>query len=347
MGATVTVGKMASAYVIKTGERIYVLYENTYEKNCYPHTPHWCVIGFGRIEAVINRIFTYASVTCGGMLQGPGGAIQPTSYVEGWLRALAAPHQFQGAHTSLEIREHGMTGSIPTDEAGPALNALRNGGHTDIADRLAKGESIVFSYRDDADVLCTLATVIAPWRFADSFIRPSGEPGGPALGYRRARSKAAPDVRFPGVYRLRPQGDPDGGDSIIVETDRGLSIGPWEYAVLQKWVEIYGPHELSHPGHFRHLYQGLRNHLAALPLLPADTRIQVDATKAKPWWATNAQTIVNQIGPQGRTLGEMTSDWKTFHQMTSFPEAVTLTLPSTVNAHIMRSSEQLDLLAVG
>lgn len=347
MGATVTTGKKASAYITKTGERIYVLYESTYEKNVYPHASRWSAVAFGRIEEIINRIFLFASVTCGGMLQGPSGVIQPYSYAAAWLKALEAPKPFLGTHTSLQLRKDEMVEIRPGSGSGQTLDALRTAGHTDIAERLAQGESVVFSYSDDADVLCTIATVMSPWSFVDSFFSPSAALGDPALGYRPARSKAAPDIRFPGVYRLRPQGDPEGGDSIIRETDGNITIGPWEYAICQKWVEAYGPHELSHPGHFHHLYQGLRNHLAALPLLPADTRIQVDATKAKHGWSGNAQTVASQIGPQGCTLGEMARDWKSFNQITFFPETVTLTLPDNAIAPVVRFSEQRDLFAVG
>ena len=96
MGATVTVGKRVAAYRDAAGQPIYILSENTYEKNVYPHTPRWNVIGFGRLDAMLDRIFVYASYACGGLLQGRGGAIDPTTYVAGWLREMAAPHAFEG-----------------------------------------------------------------------------------------------------------------------------------------------------------------------------------------------------------------------------------------------------------
>ena len=47
MGSTVTTGRMAAAFRAKSGTVIYCLYEQTYEKNCYPHIPHWSVIYIG------------------------------------------------------------------------------------------------------------------------------------------------------------------------------------------------------------------------------------------------------------------------------------------------------------
>ena len=38
MGATVTCGVLAGAFAHSTGQTFYVLFENTYETNCYPHT---------------------------------------------------------------------------------------------------------------------------------------------------------------------------------------------------------------------------------------------------------------------------------------------------------------------
>jgi len=51
MGATVTTGKRAAAFTAPSGQNIYVLFEQTYEKNCTPHSPHWNCILFGDISA--------------------------------------------------------------------------------------------------------------------------------------------------------------------------------------------------------------------------------------------------------------------------------------------------------
>lgn len=77
MGATVTTGKRAAAFKAPSGQNFYVLFEETYEKNCTPHTPHWNCILFGDLIAAMERIFRHASACEGGMLQGRGGSITP------------------------------------------------------------------------------------------------------------------------------------------------------------------------------------------------------------------------------------------------------------------------------
>ncbi len=91
MGATVTVGKKVAAFKANNGKVGYVLFEETYEKNCYPHTPHWSCVGLGYLDDVMTRIFARASSCEGGSLQGRGGYITPEGYISGWLNELAEP----------------------------------------------------------------------------------------------------------------------------------------------------------------------------------------------------------------------------------------------------------------
>ena len=39
MGSTVSTGKLAAAFKATSGKIMYVLFEETYEANCYPRTP--------------------------------------------------------------------------------------------------------------------------------------------------------------------------------------------------------------------------------------------------------------------------------------------------------------------
>ena len=39
MGSTVSTGKLAAAFRATGGKIMYVLFEETYEANCYPRTP--------------------------------------------------------------------------------------------------------------------------------------------------------------------------------------------------------------------------------------------------------------------------------------------------------------------
>ena len=41
MGSTVSTNKLAAAFKTNSGKTMYVLFEETYESNCYPRTPSW------------------------------------------------------------------------------------------------------------------------------------------------------------------------------------------------------------------------------------------------------------------------------------------------------------------
>ena len=77
MGATVTTGKCAAAFHSSNGELLYILFERSYEKNCYPHIDHWSAFAFGTREEVLRRAFVGASDCCGGALQSRSGEIKP------------------------------------------------------------------------------------------------------------------------------------------------------------------------------------------------------------------------------------------------------------------------------
>lgn len=90
MGATVITNK-AAGVLVHNGETIYVLFEQTYEKNVYPHTPRWSAWRSGTIDQIIHLIYRSAAACEGGMLQAKSGWITPESYIRGWEKKLAAP----------------------------------------------------------------------------------------------------------------------------------------------------------------------------------------------------------------------------------------------------------------
>ena len=334
MGATVTTGKKVYAYADASGQPVYVLCEETYEKNCYPHTPHWSVIAFGRIETVMQRVFSYAAATCGGMLQGRGGWITPTDYVAGWLQEMGAPHAFTDEKTVLVVKANSYGRVIDEEHASQACATLHAQGRADLAGSLARGDSITLQYRDDAAVLCALAMVVPPWRLLGDFdVVGYADSKNMALAYRPETAKTSPHVPLPGLFRMRPKGDTQGLKNIVVSQNGRPVIGEWEYAVREAWVHDYGPHELSHPGHFPRQYRDLVKHLDNLPLLPADTIIQIDPDKARSAWANNAKRMAADLGGQVITFGDMTADLPRFGEIARYSEAVTLVLPENTESH--------------
>lgn len=325
MGATVSVAQTVAAYTDRLGRPIYVLFESTYEKNCYPHVPHWGAVGFGTADTVIDRIFLLASETCGGMLQGPGGQIQPVGYAQKWLGAMAIPGRYHEMRTSLELRDLGSIGYIPTDKAEKVLAALTDSGHKAVAERLSKGEKVDLSFVDDVETLMVIATVLAPWRFIGSFVNEDMAPTAPDLWYRPEPSATMPVVDYPGIYRLTPPNDQSGLDHIVIEQDGRLTISEPEYMVLARFVEKYASCEKASPGHFGQVYRRLKAHMAGLPQLPPSTLVKVDPTRASKAWAANALKAAQALGPLGKRFGDFTGDQSLLTSLAWFPEAVTLT----------------------
>ncbi|AXW10006.1 hypothetical protein CJO90_05710 [Ralstonia solanacearum] len=91
MGATVLVDLKTAALRRPDGSIIYFLFENTYEKNLYPHEPRWSCVAIGSYEQVLLRIFQGAAACEGGSLQGRGCGLLPETFILRWQRALRAP----------------------------------------------------------------------------------------------------------------------------------------------------------------------------------------------------------------------------------------------------------------
>lgn len=132
MGATVTTGKLASAFKMPSGQNIYVLFEETYEKNCTPHTPHWNCILFGDLSAAMEHIFRHASACEGGMLQRRGGNLTPEGYIRGWLKELASPLAFPEQTVALKISKDGLYDAISQSAWPEVYERLGTIGRTDI-----------------------------------------------------------------------------------------------------------------------------------------------------------------------------------------------------------------------
>jgi len=136
MGATVTTGRRASAFRAQDGRIIYVLYEETYEKYCYPHTPHWSVIGLGKLEDVLQRIFAYGS-SCG-MLQNRSGWISPEGYVRSWLKELQSPIEQHDGTPKMELSSRFST-TLSSDKTEMVAAALAAIGNAALFERIGRG----------------------------------------------------------------------------------------------------------------------------------------------------------------------------------------------------------------
>lgn len=77
---------------VQDARNIYVLWEETYENNCYPHTPSWCSRFVGTYAECVERIMRWAAGCAGGGLKSRNGqTVTPVAFVKKWVEAFKTP----------------------------------------------------------------------------------------------------------------------------------------------------------------------------------------------------------------------------------------------------------------
>ncbi len=177
--ATVTTGRRVGAFVSPAGKTVYVLFEETYEKNCTPHTPYWSCAGIGEINDVICLIFAYGSSCESGMLQNRRGHMTPEGYIRSWFEELEAPREMRDFEIALKIGT-GFYATISSDKMDKISEVLTAIGRVDILTSLLAGETFTLSFQKDAAVILALygfnreeKLLLCPWLIVKSYHLPS------------------------------------------------------------------------------------------------------------------------------------------------------------------------------
>jgi hypothetical protein len=290
MGATVTTGKKASAFVQPDGAIVYVLFESTYEKNCYPHTPHWGCIAVGYYEDVLKRIFLHASSCEGGMLQSRHGHIKPENYIIAWQRELAAPTDMPNVAIKLK-NGSSLYSTIPSDRLEETRIALARLGRIDAFEDILIGEVSVFLH-DDIDMIMAVYGVkgpLAPWRIlahGECLTVPKLHLAAPV----RAGSVSFPPAR---VYKLDDQ-------ELVVQVGAApWEHGGWSYSVVGNYVtDVAYVLELQKTGSAKRSISAFRDLCEAAPHLPDGTRMQITRSPAdvNKWNLEQADKLATALG---------------------------------------------------
>lgn len=284
MGSTITVGRTASAFRDPAGDVVYVLWENTYESNCFPHTPSWCCVGIGKIDATITHIFAMASNCEGGMLRSRGGDLTPEGYAGTWLKALQAPHPMLDADTRLimseprVIRPLDYSASFKAEERADIIRVLREAGETDMAHSIqTEGVCSASLHANSAGLIALYeAQLVYAWKLVPSHLRP-GElsKGDPALGFTLDPKRKAPLVR-PDARKLR--GDMGDREVLLQSSNGTWRTAGWQYAVVADYVRSLGEHGSQLPANYRTLIRVYRETLRQAPEL-RKASVTFDKTK--------------------------------------------------------------------
>lgn len=335
MGATVITGKSASAYRAADGEVVYVLFEQTYEKNCYPHTPTWHCLSIGRIESVVKQIFAQAAACEGGMLQGRGGGLTPEGYIRGWLAQLRRPRVFHAAGRSVRLKVDGsFHATVPSESAAKAFEALERIGRNDIADKLRAGESVSVRLDEDVDVVDALygpPRTLAAWRVVSTF--GIGTLADEALGYQPHKAMKfdveTPEARQFGEHRYLLKG-----------ADGTWYCGGWAYFIVGSYIRSLAELELREPGSYNKRIKAYRNAILQAPPVPTGVKVVVDErVELNNTFARREVTKFAEKYPVRRTasgyevvLDDIREDPTAMYQIGNLPaECMRWFIPSTGN----------------
>jgi len=272
MGATVTVGKKVAAFSARNGQTGYVLFEETYEKNCYPHTPRWSCVGLGYLEDVMPRIFVCAAACEGGDLQGRSGQISSDGYAAGWLRELANPIEMPDVIGTISCGGE-IGAAVPMSKRDQVVEALRVDGFHTQAEAL-HGDGFRASLHDDLDLLRTIfvkhKNELGPWRFIDraAVLRLLCASRHSVPGYAPPTDRSYV-AAIPAMFSVN-------SDILLVEQPGStFRVSDASYGETGIFIRSYGLTELAHPGSFRKSFARYREAVKFAPAASEHTTILV------------------------------------------------------------------------
>lgn len=271
MGSTVITNKFAAAFKAPDNRVVYVLFEEGYEKNCYPHTPRWCCRYIGHLEGAIKRIFDDAATCESGILQNRNGKITPEGYIAGWMKLMKAPAELPDRQLSLEVGA-GLYSPVPECALDDVESALNSIGRQDIAQALRAGEKYPIMLHADVAVVMALygpTGFLSPWRILDRL--PATNDHNAILGYNPAPAKQF-EVFRPVAMRA------DENSYLLKfsdKTGRWFCAG-WQYSIVGQYIRRLWEAELREPGSYRKRIKAYRDAFVGVPKIPQGVKVEID-----------------------------------------------------------------------
>lgn len=266
MGSTVLCGKAAAAFVRPdTGETIYVLSENTYEKNCYPHNPHWSVISIGNYRQVMKRVFMHAGVCEGGMLQSRSGWIKPENYIKDWQEHLSSPTNLVRETAKVSIR------NLSDDKKASVIDLFVQRGRTAEAELLQQAKTVTLNLIDDADLALSLLDEDGPLPLYRAISHATGTTVLKHLGFNKSKE----DTSLPKHRIWRVTGKTE---NVVISKNGGPARNAgWVYSAVSAFIQddVY-PLEMACTGISKKLIPEFREACQQAPLLPQDSVININ-----------------------------------------------------------------------
>lgn len=290
MGSTVSTNKLAAAFKTTSGKTMYVLFEETYESNCYPRTPSWGCLLIGEIANIMRGIFRSAGCCEGGMLKGAGGRdITPEGYLQGWLKELANPVSFKDQTFELAVGDS-LYSTVPQGEFSKIKERLTANGFEAEATQLENGEKLTVSLYEHGELLASIYDGnVGAWRI----IRGSAPIYGlrdPELGYAPAKAKGF-ELETHECMRLFKHRE----DVAVKDQNGDWRNRGWAYSIIGNYVRELWQAELREPGSYRARIKNLRNAIETAPLMPSEAVVVIDTTvKLESWTQEGVTRVVNE-----------------------------------------------------
>lgn len=350
MSSTVTTGKLIGAFRGQDGQPCYVMFEQTYESNCYPHTPRWSARAIGSSSQMIRAIFRSASACEGQSLVGAGGrTIRPESYIAGWLAEMANPFAMANLDIILKAgKEWNSPLTISAfNDSKPAMQAQGYG--TQVA-ALEAGESVELSLYADSNLLGTLydGMTLGAHRVIQSYNIPLSNPRDESLGYKPQKAKAY-DVTSPRCMQVR-----DNDNVLMMGSDGQWRCEGRAYSIVAQFVASLWEAEVKEPGSYRKRIQALRASVENAEPMPAtgvriivDTTVKVEDYKQRTIERLLAKVEHSSVGKEIHFAMPQGQD--EIYSLTQFPAANTTWVidakPAAKPTPLQAPMEQLSFLA--
>lgn len=267
MGSTVSTGKLIGAFEGPTGNPVYVMFEQTYDKRSFPHDPKWSARMIGDLAATLQNIFLSAASCEGGMLQGAGGRyITPEGYVSGWMAELGNPVDMPDLSFELTVGKY-WEAAIPADgfekakerllraDAGRFIEGLENGG-------------VTASLYADCEALASIYDGRNIW--ASQIIKAHHVPHhgqrNPALGYKPTKAKVQ-QFQTPRFAKIHG----DMGSYLIQGQDGEWRCEGGGHSYIGDLVRSLWQDEIREPGSYRSRIKAYRAAMDSASTIPQQT----------------------------------------------------------------------------
>lgn len=275
MGSTISTGKRIGVFQGSNGKPCYVMFEQTYSSNVYPHVPAWCAQMIGDLASTLKCIFASASSCEGGSLKGAGGRdISPEGYVAAWLKELATPVIMRDLNIELKVGDS-FSSPITHGDFERVKAILVGLGADSTLEALEEGKTVSALLHRDSELLSGIydGFNVGAWRVIPAYEVPGDNCRDASLGWQPKKVKAT-ELDVPRFLKVSK----DDPNVLAQAADGSWRCEGWAYSCVGSFVLNLWESELKEPGNYRSRIKAYRDAIHAAPCVPSDTTIVIDTT---------------------------------------------------------------------